>query len=103
MLEFSQFEAGYIISQKELEQAVGYRQWENPEGFDYFLADVYGVILGALEQFLPNLRVYPALDFYGFVILDPQQMTEEEMKLYCLKRDRLLQIQARQDIKRSEL
>lgn len=103
MLEFSQFEAGYIISQKELEQAVGFRQRDNPEAFDFFLADVYAVIQRALEELLPDLKAYPALNFYGFVVLDPHQMTIEERKLYHDQRDRLLRIQAKQDMKRSEL
>ena len=103
MLEFSQFEAGYIISQKELEQAVGYRQRDQPEAFEYFLADVYGLVLQALEEHLPHLKVYPALNFHGLIILDPTQMTPEETKLYHGRRDRLLRKQAEQDIRRSEL
>lgn len=103
MLEFSQFEAGYILSQKELEQAVGYRQRDYPEAFEQFLADVYGLVVAALEEVLPHLRVYPALDFYGLIILDPSQMTPEEMKLYHDRRDRLLRVQVRQEMRRSEL
>ncbi|MEB3224475.1 MAG: hypothetical protein VKJ86_01590 [Synechococcus sp.] len=103
MLEFSQFEAGYIISQKELEQAVGYRQRDEPEAFERFLADVYGVVLHALEELMPHLKVYPAFNFHGFIILDPTQMTPEEMKLYHARRDRLLRVQAQQDMRRSEL
>ncbi|MGB2926159.1 MAG: hypothetical protein WBB82_12735 [Limnothrix sp.] len=104
MLEFSQFEAGYIISQKELEAAVGYRYQDNPENFDYFLADIYSIVQKALEQVELNsqLKVYPALDFKGFVILNVKDMTEEEKNLYHIQRDRLLKIQAKQDIKRSE-
>ncbi len=105
MLEFSQFEAGYIISQKELEATVGYRYTDNPEYFEYYRADVYRLVQQALEKIVPhlNLKVYPALDFKGFVVLDPQNLTEEDLKLYHEQRDRLLRIQARQDIRRSEL
>jgi hypothetical protein len=103
MLEFSQFEAGYIISQKELEQAVGYRQRDYPMAFEKFLADVYGIVLGALEEMLPTLKVYPALDFYGLIILDPSQLTPEEIKLYHDRRDRLLRVHVQQEMRRSEL
>ncbi|MBV5259501.1 hypothetical protein FLX56_13845 [Synechococcus moorigangaii CMS01] len=103
MLEFSQFEAGYIISQKDLEQAVGYRRRDDPVAFDAFLADVYGVVQQALEELLPHLKVYPALDFYGLIILDPAQMTPEEIKLYHGRRDRLLRVQVQQQMRRSEL
>lgn len=105
MLEFSQFEAGYIISQKELETTVGYRYEENPEYFEYYRADVYRLVQQALEQLVPdlNLVVYPALDFKGFVVLDPQNLTPEEQQLYHEQRNYLLRVQAKQDIQRSEL
>jgi len=105
MLEFSQFEAGYIISQKELEMTLGYRYEENPEYFEYYRADVYRLVQQALEQMVSdvNLIVYPALDFKGFVVLNPQNLTLEEKQLYEEQRNYLLRIQAKQDIKRSEL
>lgn len=103
MFEFSAIEAGYIISQEYLESLVGYGQRDNPAHFDRFLADVYGVFQRELDRQLPHLRIYPAVDFKGFVILDPQRMTPEEITLYQGQRDRLLRIQAQQDIKRSEL
>ncbi|NJN73306.1 MAG: hypothetical protein HC799_11120 [Limnothrix sp. RL_2_0] len=105
MLEFSQFEAGYIISQKELEMTLGYRYADNPEGFEYYRADVYHLVQQTLEQIVPDLKlaVYPALDFKGFVILNAQNLTSEEKQLYDEQRNYLLRIQAKQDIKRSEL
>ena len=38
MLEFSEIEAGYIISQQALEQSVGYRYEEKPEFFEFYRA-----------------------------------------------------------------
>ena len=105
MLEFSEIESGYIISQKALEDSVGYRYEDKPEFFEFYRADVYRLVQQALEKITPdlNLKVYPALDFKGFVVLDPDTLTADEVKLYHEQRDRLLRFQARQDIKRSEL
>ncbi|AFY38537.1 hypothetical protein Lepto7376_2247 [[Leptolyngbya] sp. PCC 7376] len=105
MLEFSEIEAGYIIPQKALEDSVGYCYEENPEFFEYYRADVYRLVQNALEKITPhlNLKVYPALDFKGFVVLDPETLAADEIQLYHEQRNDLLRIQARQDIKRSEL
>ena len=105
MLEFSEIEAGYIISQQALEDSVGYRYEEKPEFFEFYRADVYRLVQQALEKITPhlNLKVYPALDFKGFVVLDPGTLTPEELCAYHDQRDRLLRFQARQDIQRSEL
>ena len=105
MLDFSDIEDGYIISQKELEATVGYRYEDNPEFFEYYRADVYRLVQQALEKIVPhlNLTVYPALDFKGFVVLNAEGLTDTDLQLYQEQRDYLLRIQAKQDIKRSEL
>ncbi|NJN76387.1 MAG: hypothetical protein HC796_09610 [Synechococcaceae cyanobacterium RL_1_2] len=105
MLEFSQFEDGYIISQQQLEASVGYRYEDNPEFFEYYRADLYHGVQQALDTITPHgaLKVYPALDFKGFVVLDPCNLTPAELQLYHNQRDYLLRIQTRQDIKRLEL
>ena len=105
MLEFSEVEAGYIISQQALEKSVGYRYEDKPEFFEFYRADVYRLVQQALKKITPhlNLKVYPALDFKGFVVLDPETLTPEEILAYHSQRDRLLRYQAKQDIKRSEL
>ena len=94
-----------MLRPKELEVTLGYRYEENPECFEYYRADVYHLVQQALEQILPDskLVVYPALYFKGFVLLDPQSLTAEEIQLYHEQRNYLLMLQARQDIKRSEL
>ncbi len=102
MFQFSQFEAGYIISQKDLETIVGYRQIEKPLQFDFFMADCYEVIKMALKD-QPQLSVYPALDFKGFIILEAGNMTAEERTLYRQKRDHLLRVQAQQNMQRQDL